>query len=76
MQLAIGSTAFAITQGGLTEAEPYRLLENNQLLIGTDTVELYLTSKGALSLEPTSRAVREAESIRLIYALRFTQLPH
>ena len=72
--LTVGPTTFAFRDGNHTEVEPYRILPDSQLLLGKDTIELSLNSKGELSLEPTSRAIVEAEAIRLIYATRFVQI--
>jgi hypothetical protein len=71
--LTVGPKSFAFKEGNHIEVEPYRVLPDNQLLLGKDTVELYLNSKNELSLVPTSRAIIEAEAIRLIYATRFVQ---
>lgn len=54
-----------------TRVEPYRLLANSQLLLGEDTVELYLKRGHLLCIRPTNRAIAAAESIQVIYATDF-----
>jgi hypothetical protein len=71
MQLAITPSTFRFQDSLDTRIEAYRSLPNNQLLLGNDTVELYLKQGHILSIQPTSKAVVEAEAIQLIYAMNF-----
>lgn len=71
MQLAITPYTFRFQDSLDTRIEPYRLLSNNQILLGNDTVELYLKRGHILSIQPTSKDVVEAEAIQLIYAMDF-----
>ena len=75
LTLTVGPASFAYKEGNQTELESFQILPDNQLLLGKDTVELYLNSKEELSIEPTSRSVRQAEDIRLLYATRFIRRP-
>jgi hypothetical protein len=71
MQLAITPSTFRFQDSLDTRIEPYRILSNNQILLGNDTVELYLKRGHILSIQPTSKDVVEAEAIQLIYAMDF-----
>ncbi|WP_324680180.1 hypothetical protein [Hymenobacter sp. GOD-10R] len=72
MQLTI--TAKALTFRSPEEEHPYRILSHQQLLLDHDTVELVLDQAHRLYLEPTSKAVAEAEAIQVIYMYPFEQL--
>ncbi|UOQ69152.1 hypothetical protein [Hymenobacter volaticus] len=75
VHLTIDSTAFTFKfkLEEHVEVEPYRLLANNRLVLGEDTVELHFNRKGELSIEPLSRAERAAKDSRLIYIVRFVE---